>query len=57
MSFGVALQLLLIALKLCDVIAWSWWAVLTPIILAVVIVVGVLLWMFLTVLKGNSEVN
>lgn len=37
MSFCTALTILFIALKLCGVIAWSWWVVLSPLIMVLVI--------------------
>lgn len=46
-SFLVVLGLIFIVLKLCSVIAWSWWLVLLPLILFVVlrlIAAGVVGW-------------
>lgn len=37
-GFFGALQVALIVLKLCDVIHWSWWLVLLPISIPIVIV-------------------
>lgn len=51
------LTLLFIALKLCGVITWSWWWVLSPIwisvglILTIFVLVG-LFWMLAFLLKG-----
>ena len=41
-SFPALLTILFITLKLCGVIAWSWWWVLSPIPIAVVIIIGLL---------------
>jgi len=32
-----------IMLKLCDVISWSWWLVLSPVLISIVIIVAVIL--------------
>lgn len=41
-GFGGLLTILFIALKLCGVIAWNWWWVLSPLWIPVVVVLGVL---------------
>jgi hypothetical protein len=50
-SLPTLLTLLFVALKLCDVIDWSWWWVLSPILITVGIAVtalaaicGILAW-------------
>lgn len=35
MSFLSVLQIVFITLKLCGVVAWSWWCVMTPVLLGV----------------------
>ncbi len=40
MKFLSALAILFIALKLCGVIAWSWWLVLLPLYITILVVVG-----------------
>lgn len=42
MKFLTALALLFIALKLTDVIAWSWWLVLLPLYGGAAIVLGLI---------------
>ncbi len=42
-GFTGALTILFIALKLCDKIDWSWWWVLSPILISIGLVVLVLL--------------
>lgn len=42
-GFCGALQVLLIGLKLCNVIDWSWWFVLLPTMVDVVVTVAVIL--------------
>ena len=42
-GFVGLLQLVFIVLKLCNVITWSWWAVLLPTIISVGLVVVVIL--------------
>lgn len=44
--FGL-LTILFIALKLCGVISWSWWWVLSPILFQLMIVAGCLVIMYL----------
>lgn len=44
MTFLGLLTLVFITLKLCGVIAWSWWLVLSPVLLCVA---GFLFFMFL----------
>lgn len=40
MGFISALTLVFIVLKLCGVIAWSWWWVVSPIIIEVLMIIG-----------------
>lgn len=47
-GFCGLLTILFIALKLCNVIAWSWWAVLAPLWIPFLIVVA--LWMIATII-------
>lgn len=44
MGFLGVLQIVFIVLKLCKVITWSWWAVLIPLWIELVVVVGVLIF-------------
>lgn len=48
LGFMEALQIVFIILKLCKVIKWSWWWVLAPtwisILLFVIVVVGFVIW-------------
>ena len=46
LSFSGALQIVFIVLKLCKVINWSWWVVLIPIWIDLVIIIGFLLWVW-----------
>lgn len=41
LNFGDILALIFITLKLCNVIDWSWWWVLSPVWLTAIVVVGV----------------
>lgn len=43
--FGL-LQLVFIVLKLCKVIDWSWWVVLIPLWIDVVIIVGFIIFIY-----------
>lgn len=52
MKFLTALALLFIALKLTDVIAWSWWLVLLPLYGGAAIVLGLIV---LAVLGGATH--
>lgn len=56
-GFVGLLQLVFIVLKLCNVIAWSWWAVLLPTIISVGLVVVILAIMLFIVLLpfGNKK--
>ena len=49
-GFVGLLQLVFIVLKLCNVITWSWWAVLLPTIISVGLVVVILAIMLFIVL-------
>ena len=44
MGFLGVLQIVFIVLKLCKVITWSWWAVLMPLWIELVVIVGVLIF-------------
>ena len=44
MGFLGVLQIVFIVLKLCKVITWSWWVVLIPLWIELVVVVGILLF-------------
>ena len=44
MGFLGVLQIVFIVLKLCKVITWSWWEVLIPLWIELVVVVGVLIF-------------
>lgn len=46
MKFLSGLALLFIALKLCSVIAWSWWFVLLPLYIPIMVVVGIIAGIF-----------
>jgi len=46
LSFSSLLTLVFIVLKLCNVIAWSWWWVLSPLWIAALIVTTLLIIMF-----------
>ena len=43
-SFWGLLQLALIVLKLCKVITWSWWLVLIPLWIEILLFVGLILF-------------
>jgi hypothetical protein len=43
LSFGDALIILFIALKLCNVIDWSWWWVLSPYWISAIIAIGIVI--------------
>lgn len=53
-GFCGLLTILFIGLKLGGVIGWSWWAVLAPLWVPAVIVVGVLAVIFAVVCWGSS---
>ena len=48
-GFMALLALVFITLKLCGVIAWSWWLVLLPLYFGIALVVGVIILFFLGV--------
>ena len=56
-GFVGLLQLVFIVLKLCNVITWSWWAVLLPTIISVGLVVVVILAIIIIALlpSGNKK--
>lgn len=54
-GFVGLLQLVFIVLKLCNVITWSWWAVLLPTIISVGIVLAVFLAIAIIVLLPSSK--
>ena len=56
-GFVGLLQLVFIVLKLCNVINWSWWAVLLPAIISVGLVVVVILAIIIIALlpSGNKK--
>lgn len=53
-SFATLLTVVFITLKLCGVINWSWWWVVSPIFISVGLVLFILL--FATVLVGLTSV-
>lgn len=56
LGLGSLLLVLFIALKLCGVIAWSWWWVMAPLwipALIVVLVFGIMFLVFLVFLAGE----
>ncbi|MBL5841356.1 hypothetical protein I4U30_24180 [Enterobacter asburiae] len=48
-GFMALLALVFITLKLCGVIAWSWWLVLLPLYFGLALVIGVIVLFFLGV--------
>ena len=56
-GFVGLLQLVFIVLKLCDIITWSWWAVLLPTIISVGLFVVVILAIIIIALLpfGNKK--
>ena len=42
-SFGDALIILFIVLKLCNIIDWSWWWVLSPVWINAIIAIGIVI--------------
>lgn len=53
-GFCGALTILFVALKLCNVISWSWWWVLAPLwIPFALIVVLLVLWLVCTLIAGR----
>lgn len=55
-SFLPALALLFIALKLTNVIAWSWWLVLLPLYgVFVIVFIWVILWIAYLIHKDNRR--
>jgi hypothetical protein len=50
-SFLGLLTLALIGLKLCDVIQWSWWLVFSPLIIAVVMLIVLLAFVYTVICK------
>lgn len=55
-GFGGLLQIVFIVLKLCKVINWSWWWVLAPtwISLVIVVVCFILLWILIKKEENNG---
>lgn len=55
-GFGGALQIAFIVLKLCKIINWSWWWVLAPtwIGLVIVVVCFILLWILIKKEENNG---
>jgi hypothetical protein len=53
-GFGSLLAIVFIVLKLCKVIAWSWFWVLAPIWIPVAIILGALLLIFVTVVAAKK---
>ena len=53
-GFVGLLQLVFIVLKLCNVITWSWWAVLLPTIISAGLVVVILAIMFIVLFKKGE---
>ena len=41
MSFSVVLTLIFVILKLCKVIDWSWWWVLSPLWISTILIIGI----------------
>ena len=54
-SLPTLLTVLFIALKLCDVINWSWWWVLSPIPITLSIILVVLVVAFAIITIGSSK--
>ena len=53
-GFCGALTILFVALKLCNVISWSWWWVLAPLwIPFALIVILLVLWLVCTLIAGK----
>lgn len=50
-GFTTLLQVAFIVLKLCDVITWSWWLVLLPLEIAIVIAIIALICVFVAIFK------
>lgn len=48
MGFLEVLQIVFIVLKLCGVIDWSWWLVLIPLFVAVLLYLVIVLWYVIT---------
>lgn len=46
LGFGPALAIAFIVLRLCGVIAWSWWWVLAPLWIPVALLLGILVVVF-----------
>jgi uncharacterized BrkB/YihY/UPF0761 family membrane protein len=56
MGFLPALTLLFIALKLTNVIAWSWWLVLLPLYgVFVIVFIWVIFWVMYLIHKDNKR--
>lgn len=47
LSFFSMLTLIFITLKLCGVINWSWWFVLSPILFPILLLIGILMLAFI----------
>ena len=45
LTFTGLLQVAFIVLKLCKVISWSWWWVLSPMWISAIILIGLVIWM------------
>ncbi len=51
----MVLQLIFLTLKLAGLVTWSWWFVLTPIIVEVILVIIVAIIAYI-ILKGNGKI-
>ena len=54
-SFTGLLTLVFIVLKLCGVVTWSWWWVLSPIWISIVVCAMLLIIMFFIVKKEKTK--
>jgi hypothetical protein len=54
-GFAGLLTIAFIVLKLCGVIAWSWWWVLSPIlIMTAIVIIGLIIIAIVTACKGSD---
>lgn len=57
LSLTTLLTIIFVILKLCGVLSWSWWWVLSPLwgSLAIFIIVSVLIWLFCCIAATIEE--
>ena len=52
-NIGVLLSIIFVILKLCKVIAWSWWWVISPVVFAIALTIIVYILLIILALVVN----